>query len=468
LDFGWPGQPAKLSEHTYWEIDFPEWGDEDPGANSQKVLDDFEAVLIRSVERRLRADVPVVSYLSGGVDSSLIVALAGHVRKQPIPTFTIQVKSPRFDERSEAELVARHVGAEQTVIGCSPDEVMKTYPRVIRAAEGPVIDTSCAATILLAQGVHAHGYKVALCGEGSDEWLAGYPWYKVFKLFELFNFMPGLFEMVRRGYLWYAGGSQPPLAFRKRMEDAGAGPNGWTDMQALAGMSQYRLFSPGMRELALEHIPYEDLGLNLNRARRWHPLNRALYIGARTMLPGLLLNAKGDRSAMNSSVETRYPFLDEEVFSFLARLHPRWKMPGFRDKYVLRRIAQRWLPKRIAWRSKWMFRAPLDSFHLNQVPPFVNQLLSRESLRKAGYFDPEAVTHWRTAFRDLRLRSYERTSMEMGLVGVVSTQLWHHTFIDSSLADLPSLASKAKPEPKVPKVQFATEGKGNVLEAISH
>jgi asparagine synthase (glutamine-hydrolysing) len=197
-----------------------------------------------------------------------------------------------------------------------------------------------------------------------------------------------------------------------------------------------------MQEAVLDRVAYEDLGLNLQRMRRWHPLNRSLYLGARVMLPGLLLSSKGDRVAMHSSVETRYPFLDEEVFGFCARLQPRWKLHGFRDKYLLRRLAERYLPREIYRRRKAMFRAPFDSFYAEHPPAFVDQLLSEESLGKTGYFDPQAVNHWRQAFRGLRAWSTQRTSVEMGLVGVIATQLWHHTFIDSSLADLPSLAVK--------------------------
>src|SRR5262245_30711418 len=113
-------------------------------------------------------------------------------------------------------------------------------------------------------------------------------------------------------------------------------------------LAKLRFFAPPLRDVMTNNSPFADLQLNLGRARRWHPLNRALYVGARVMLPGLLLLAKGDRVAMNSSVETRYPFLDEDVFQFLARLHPRWKLRGFRNKYVLRRLAERWLPHEIA------------------------------------------------------------------------------------------------------------------------
>jgi asparagine synthase (glutamine-hydrolysing) len=182
------------------------------------------------------------------------------------------------------------------------------------------------------------------------------------------------------------------------------------------------------------------LGLPTEKMRRWHPLNRELYLGMRCHLAGLLMMAKGDRIAMHSSVETRYPFLDERVAELMARLPPSWKLRGLRDKAILRRLALRWVPPQIARRSKAMFRAPLDSFHLEQAPPFVNQLLSEESLRRTGYFNPAAVAHWRKVFRSMHY-GIQRLSIEMGLVGVLATQLWHHTFIDPSLADLPGWAA---------------------------
>ncbi len=194
-----------------------------------------------------------------------------------------------------------------------------------------------------------------------------------------------------------------------------------------------------MKEATAGLVPFEDLGLDADRMRRWQPLNRELCLSGRCHLPGLLLNAKGDRVAMANSVETRYPFLDVDVFDFLAKVHPKWKLgPFLREKLLLRKVAERWLPREVAWRRKGMFRAPFDSFHLDQAPPFVDQLLSPESLRKTGYFDPESVQHWRRAYRALRPGSLQRTSVEMGLVAVTATQLWHQTFIDSSLADLPS------------------------------
>jgi asparagine synthase (glutamine-hydrolysing) len=457
---GMGSEAGRVEDCVYWEIDFPDRGDEELrgfrrfGSNADSpVVGEFEAVLQRAVERRLRADVPVVSYLSGGVDSSVVVALASHRRREEgrpaIPTFTISIQdAPRLNERTEAEWVAGHVGSETVVVDCGRREVLETYPALIRAAEGPVIDTACAGLLMLARTVHAHGYKVALTGEGADEWLAGYPWYKVQRLLGWLDTVPGLplSPLVRRAYLGLTGAPPVPWDAVRRVEQAVGGPNAWLNVYGLFGASKVRFFSRAMWERLGDHLPYADLGLNTERARKWHPLNRSLYLGARVMLPGLLLAAKGDRVAMNSSVETRYPFLDEDVFALLARLHPRWKMRGLRDKLILRYVAQRWLPRPIAWRAKAMFRAPTDSFHTTELPTFVDQLLSPESLRKTGYFDPEAVRHWSTAFRGLRPGGTQRAMVEMGLVGVVATQLWHHTYIDASLADLPAWSP---PEPRI-------------------
>jgi asparagine synthase (glutamine-hydrolysing) len=440
------GEPGKVVHRTYWEIDFPDRGNEDRSQDTKRLVDGFESAMLRAVERRLRADVPVVSYLSGGVDSSVVVALASHIRKEAIPTFTIRIDDPLLDETNEAAIVARHIGTEPVVVNFGAAEVLGTYPRLIRAAEGPVIDTSCAALLLLAQEVHRQRYKVALTGEGADEWLAGYPWYKVHRLLGFLDFMPGvpLSQLARRAYLRLTGAPRFPWSAARRIINAAGGKNAWLDIYGLMSLSRRRFYSQRMWDELGDYTAYTGLGLNYERMRRWHPLNRSLYLGARIHLPGLLLNAKGDRVAMHSSVETRYPFLDEEVFDFLAPLHPRWKMRGFQDKHILRLLAERLLPRQIAWRRKAMFRAPFDSFHMDNPPAFVEQLLSDESLRKTGYFEPETVRTWRQAFRSMRAGSNHRVTLEMGLAAVVSTQLWHHTFVDDSLADLPSVSFPAR------------------------
>jgi asparagine synthase (glutamine-hydrolysing) len=448
------GAAPVINERTYWEMDFPDEGDEDPGANQRKLVDEFEQVLLKAVEMRLRADVPVGAYLSGGVDSSMIVALANHLKGPAINTYTIRVDDPALDELSAACLAARHIGTKPPVVQeFRASDALETYPALIQAAEAPVIDTSCAALLQLARRVHSCGQKVVLTGEGADEWLVGYPWYKAAKLLGYFDLLPGLplSDHVRRGYFRLNQMPQYPVEMRQRAEQSIGGPNAWIDAYGMLALSKLRFYAAPMREVLEQTNPWADLQINLERAKRWHPLNRGIWVAGRVTLAGHLLQAKGDRVAMHSSVEVRYPFLDEDVFDFLAKLDPRWKLRGFHDKHLLRLLAERWLPPSIYRRGKVIFRAPLDSFHMDPEPPFVEQLLSEESLRRTGYFDIAAVRHWRKAFRQMRAGSLPRLSVEMGLVAVVATQLWHHLFIDGSLSDLPTwtglpAAAKAAPQ----------------------
>lgn len=438
--------PGTIQDRAYWEMDFPDRGQERDG-NREELTDQLEELLLQAVDRRLRADVPVVSYLSGGVDSSLVVAMANHLRDKPVPVFTIQVQDDRLDESSAAGIVTRHVGSEPTVLPLRATEILTTYPRLVSAAEAPVIDTSCVGSLLLAEAVHAQGRKVTLSGEGADEWLAGYPWYKVHRALSCLDVIPGLplSLLARRAFKRFKGLPKFPWSTIQRTIRAAGGYNPWLDVHGVMGMNRLRFFNERMLELSESMAPYEELDLNRSRSGSWHSLHRALHVGAKTLLPGMLLSSKGDRVAMHSSVESRYPFLDEDVYEFLAKLHPRWKLRGFQDKYLLRRVAQRWLPSEIAWRRKAMFRAPMDSFHLDNPPVWVDQLLSPESLRKTDYFNVESVQQWRGTFQRLRPGSVQRTSVEMGLVGVMSTQLWHHLFVDASLADLPDYLHERRP-----------------------
>jgi asparagine synthase (glutamine-hydrolysing) len=433
------GSSPHIAEKPYWQMSFPDQGQEEDG-DEKTLVDRFERLLLRAVETRLRADVPVGSYLSGGVDSSIILALACHLKGKNIHTYTIRVDDPELDELDAASLVARHIGTAPPVVQeFRHEDSLSMYPRLIQAAEAPVIDTSCAALLQLAQKVHQSGQKVVLTGEGADEWLLGYPWYKIAKVLHSLDVVPGLSlsELARRGYLRSQGVPQFPRSFRRQIEDSMGGPNAWIDSYGVLTLAKLRFYGEEMRGVLAENRPWENLGLDLDRAKRWHPLNRGVWVASRVTLGGHLLQAKGDRVAMHSSVEVRYPFLDEDVFDFTARLHPRWKLRGFRDKHILRLLAARWLPESVYKRSKVIFRAPLDSFHLDPEPAFVTELLSEESLRRTGYFSVPAVQEWRKSYTKYRAGGLPRLSVEMGLAAVVATQLWHHLYVDSSLCSLP-------------------------------
>ena len=165
IDLGRRGEAASIRRGVYWAMDFPDRGEEERGG--ERIVDEFERVMLTAVERRLRADVPVVSYLSGGIDSSLVAAMAARVRGEAVPAFTVQIRTPGMDESVPAAIVARHIGASPIVVPVGDADVLATYPELIRAAEAPVIDTSSAANVLLAREVHRRGYKVALSSKAA-------------------------------------------------------------------------------------------------------------------------------------------------------------------------------------------------------------------------------------------------------------------------------------------------------------
>lgn len=437
-------------QRIYWQVSYPDRGHEDYGSDEKRVVDGFEDVLYAAVNKRLRADVPVVSYLSGGVDSSLIVAMANKALGRPIPTFTISVKDRRLNEESEALQVARHLGCDPVIVPVGHDELRTGYPELITAAEFPVIDTSSLGMLRLAQSVHGHGYKVALTGEGADEWMGGYSWFKLNRLTGFLDRFPRLpvGAYLRKLFLTITRQPSFPIAAVRKAQALVGGPNGWLDVYGIMSLNKLRFFVPEVRDKLLARLAWEDLDLPAE-LHRWHPFNRQMYVGARVMLPGHLLASKGDRVAMNSSVETRYAFLDDDVLAYIAKLHPRWKLRGLlRDKFVERKVAEKWLPKSIAWRRKHMFRAPMDSWLKgtgsgDQVAhDWIEQVLSPDSLRRAGYFDPAAVAAARERLATMR-RGVGRTSLEMGLTAVTATQLWHHLYVAGGLCELPSARTAA-------------------------
>ena len=426
------GSPETLlTQKTYWQVTYPDRGQELDG-DPKKIVGEFEQVLFQAVQRRLRADVPVVSYLSGGVDSSLVVAMASKALGRPIPTFTVSVQQEGLNEESEAMATARHLGCTPVVVNCGHDDLRQDYPALVRAAETPVIDTSCVGLMRLAKAVREAGYKVALTGEGADEWLGGYPWFKIHRLT---GWLPGgAAYLARKLAMRLAGSPMYPRSMIRHVQGLVGGQNGWLDVYGMMSLNKLRFFAPDFKQFALQRSPYEDLGLSPD-LHRWHPFHRQMYLGARIMLPGHLLSSKGDRVAMHNSVETRYAFLDEDVIGYMSRLHPRWKLRGLlRDKYVERAVAERWLPKATAWRRKKMFRAPMDSWVREGAGvAWVNDVLSPASIARTGYFDHAAIEVARKRLARMRPGSLGKTGLEMGLTAVVATQLWHHLHLGGGL-----------------------------------
>jgi asparagine synthase (glutamine-hydrolysing) len=431
------GGPA-VRQFRYWDLDYPDEGDELDPPDSGALVDELESLLRASIRRRLRGDVPVVGYLSGGVDSSLVLALASDEAGRPLPAFTIGLQGQKRDEHAQAAAFARHLGAPHTIVTMDSRGLADAYPDLIRHAEAPVIDTTCAATVRLAERVRQAGFKVALTGEGADEGLLGYGFFKSQKVQSRLGW-----PLAR----WVHRRHQSGLLIReidgstRRSPFApfGGSRAGRLGSWEAAGKGREGIYSEAMWESLAAHDPLDGLDLPSERMARWHPLNRAAYIDYKVFLAGLLLSAKGDRSSMSASVETRPPFLDEEIVAFCARVHPRWRLRGLRGKWLLRQVAERRLPRAVAWRRKFGFRTRLAGSFLGPGrPPWVDELLSSESLARGGLFDPDGVAKGRARLEQGRPGILERVALDVALTGVIATQLWLHTFLDGGLADLPA------------------------------
>jgi asparagine synthase (glutamine-hydrolysing) len=426
------GQAASVDTGLarFADIDFPPRGHERRASDARaraSVLDDLEAALQAAVARRLDADAPVATYLSGGVDSSLIVALATRLRPGNVTSFSVRL-GPALgrDESDLAAATARALGAEHVVVPVDPARIAELFRDVVLAAEVPVLDHADAALLALAREVRARGFKATLTGEGADEAFAGYPWDTL-----LHRPGAGLAARAVAAALGAAiGGGRARLAAPGAFGQTGAGR-----LYDLTARVRAFLYAPAFREQLGDFTPAADHAWDQARLARWHPLHRSLYANYECVLAGHLLADKGDRVAMAASIEPRFPYLDEDVVELAASLDASLKLRDGQDKWALRQLAARMLPRDVSRRRKHMFLAE-PVIHAPGRPAWVDELLSETSLRATALFEPAAVA---AALARRGSGTTPRASLlQGGLSGVVSTQLLVHLFCGGGLCSLPA------------------------------
>ena len=434
-----------VEERAWWR---PAYG------QAQEANGDLSEVLRESVRLRLRADVPVGAYLSGGLDSSLIAALAQAEIGTRLRTFSIAFKDPRYDERAHQESVARMLGTDHHVVEAGPAEIAESFPAVVRHAETPLVRTAPVPLFLLARDVRAHEISVVITGEGADELFWGYDLFKEVALRELHRSDPeralGLLEGLYP-YLGPAGARRGP-AWQRFLLETGSSEDPLSShlTRAAATATVKALYRP---ELAGE---IGD-GSSLARLRgelpvafdRWSSLERAGWLELATLLEPYLLAAQGDRVAMAHGVEGRFPFLDHRVFTHAAALPADRKLSGLDDKVALREIASGLLPPEIAARPKLPYRAPeVVPFFAPGAPDWVEESLSPAALAETGIWDSERVGGLLK-----RCRAGRATGVRegMALIGVLSTQLWHDAFCGAEAGSYP-------PETAEPRVRVDRSG----------
>ncbi|MDQ2940381.1 MAG: asparagine synthase (glutamine-hydrolyzing) [Actinomycetota bacterium] len=433
-----------VEERTWWTPSFD--GDGAPEGDLEELMRD-------SVRLRLRADVPVGAYLSGGLDSSLIVALAQQETEHQLRTFSVAFHDPNYDERPQQEEVARALGTDHHVVDIGPGEIADAFPDVIRHVEQPLVRTAPVPLFLLSEKVRANDIVVVATGEGADELFWGYDLFKEVVVRELYERDPDeareLLEQLY-GYL-PAEARRGPAWDRFLLETGEPGDpiaSHMTRVKATAGVKAF--YRP---EVAAE-IGAEQ---SLERLRAglpasfggWSSLERASWLEISTLLEPYLLAAQGDRVAMAHGVEGRYPFLDHRVFEFAARLPADRKLAGMQEKAALRDLATDLLPPEIVGRSKQPYRAPeVTPFFSAGSPAWVEESLSPEALQETGIWDETRV-----AGLLKRCRAGKATGFRegMALIGVLSTQLWHRAFFSAGLGDYPPETDK--PEMKLDRTE---------------
>ena len=426
-------------DRPFWSPRYPLAGEEVLHGSEDDAVAEVRDALERAVRlRMLRADVPVGSYLSGGLDSSLVAALGRRVKGEKFSTFSIRFEDAEYDETRYQRAVAALIESDHHEIVVGRADIARAFPEVVFHAERPLLRTAPAPLFLLSRLVRDSGIKVVLTGEGADEMFAGYDLFREGKVRRFWGRQPASTLrplLLERLYPYL---SRSPVAQRgMAREFFGRGRERWrepgfahqTRWQAAAGLK--RLLAAGVRP-AVEEVDVVGrlLATLPDDFPRWSPLAQDQYIEARTLLSGYLLSSQGDRMLMAHSVEGRFPFLDSDVVDLANALPSRLKLRVLDEKYVLKRAAEGLVPPEILRRTKQPYRAPdALSFVGPATPEWAAEVTSRRAVEEAGVFDPAAVERlWRKCQAAGGGEQFSNAD-NMSLVGVLSTGLLHEQLV---------------------------------------
>ncbi|MGZ5026053.1 MAG: asparagine synthase (glutamine-hydrolyzing) [Methylobacter sp.] len=425
---------GRLHESIYWDWRFPEQDTYHPGSDDDQAGQLYD-LLADATSIRLRADVPVGAYLSGGLDSSALVALIRGHSDAPLKTFSIGFEQPSLDESAFQKQLIEHLDVENSRIFCQNSDIAEHFPATIFHAETAILRTAPTPMRQLSGLVRASGYKVVLTGEGADEALGGYDLFKEAKIRQFWARHP---ESEWRPHLLKAlypyletSGTQAKTYLRNYYSIGLDKPDqpGFSHLTRWFTTSQCKVFFSQELNARLRDNAADQLAGQLPTGfDRWHSFNRAQYLEAKTLMGDYLLCSQGDRMLMANSVEGRFPFLDHRVIEFANGLNPRLKMRALNEKYLFKQAMKNQLPRQILERNKQPYRAPdIPAFFSARPPAYVDDLLSEEKLRRYGYFDSQKVGFLLKKARRGGSIAYKDN---MALVGVLSTQLCHYFFIE--------------------------------------
>ncbi|HXX24323.1 MAG TPA: asparagine synthase (glutamine-hydrolyzing) [Terriglobia bacterium] len=398
--------------HTraYWDIP----GEEDPLRPAKEVADELVEQLRESVRLRLVADVPLGVFLSGGTDSSAVVALMTELDAHPLRTFTVGFEEPEYSELPYARAVARRFATQHQELIVRPEQMSYELPRLVAFRDEPIAEPTDVALYLLSR-LAAQSVKVVLAGEGGDELFAGYPKYSVDALSTLVSALPQAITRALIRWLPYRQRRAKIALQALSIRDAAERSATW--FASFSREERQKLFAPEFLAQVDPSHPAHVFESYLEKQHRRTPLKRMLYADLKVWLPDNLL-LRGDLMTMAASIEERVPFLDHKLVEFAARVPTKLLTQRFRAKVLLKRAFERFLPPEILYRRKVGFAVPVGEWFRKPLKPFVADLvLSSEALSR-GYFNPASMeTYLREHFHGIRDRQKQ-------LWALLNFELW--------------------------------------------
>jgi asparagine synthase (glutamine-hydrolysing) len=406
----------------YWDLRFSEVAGRDEAACAERL----EALLRESVLLHLRSDVPFGAFLSGGLDSSTIVALMASYLDQPVETFSVGFSGEghAMSETRYARQVAEYFGTRHHELIIQAADFVDSAERVVWHLDQPVADLACFANMMLAESA-SRRVKMVLTGEGGDELFGGYARYVGERLSPAFKLLPGAAKRALiRGSEYIPGHRRAKLALNALARRD----------EASRLLAWFPLFNEEEKARLLTGDVWSDadceatervIAAQLGNAGSAVPLSRMLYVDTKLWLPDDLL-ARGDKMSMAASIEARVPLLDHKVVEFAASLPSHLKIHDLTRKYLLKKLAEKLLPREIVHRKKQGFPIPVSLWFRSEAREFVSDLLASDTIRRRGLFD---VSYVQTLLREHMSASADRGAQLWALALV---ELWHAQFIDGT------------------------------------
>jgi asparagine synthase (glutamine-hydrolysing) len=423
-----------VTTHEWWDLDYSvEESEPDEHVWRDRVLETLDHV----VDLEMVADVPLGAFLSGGVDSSSIVSLMARHSQKKVSTYTTGISPDdlKYDIIPDDVEWSRRVAAilpvdyHETIL--APD-VADLLPKLVWHQDAPVIDMAIPSYLISQQARETQ--TVMLSGMGGDEVFGGYPRQMAMKLASLTDMIP---SSVRRPImktvdLALYGGVRGPLTspLRNAKKFARSAAMNFEDRYLgfgtyFTGDMKRRVLTDGWLKQTETFDPYRYHRELFERCRDMSPINRMLYVDFKTFMPALNLDTT-DRSSMAANLEVRVPFLNKDLVELSARVPSRLKIKGLKRKYILKKAAEKLLPKDIVWRKKAGFGAPVRSWLRGPLRPMVDELLSNDRVRSRGFFKPEGI-------RDLIDANLSgREDFNLQVFQLLNFELWLQKFIDGA------------------------------------